>query len=178
MANLLLRPATPDDLSAINAIYNHYVLTSTATYQTVPETEADRLLWFTNRDLTKHPVMVVEIDCIIAAWGSLSPFAKREAFAGTVENSIYVHPDLQRRGLGKLLLLDQLDQAAMAGHHTVIAAISSGQTASLALHLAHGFSESGRLREAGWKFGEWLDLVYLQILVPFRQPDETRSLRP
>lgn len=160
-----LRPATSEDLAAINAIYNYYVLTSTATYQTHPETEEARLAWFTLRDPAKHPVMVVEMENRIAAWGSLSPFGKREAFAGTVENSIYVHPECQRRGLGKMLLREQMAQAAYAGHHTIVAAISGEQAASIALHASHGFTEAGRLREAGWKFGKWLDLVYLQKML-------------
>ncbi len=165
MSPALLRPATMEDLPAINAIYNHYVLTSTATYQIEPETEDARLAWFSARNHARHPVMVAEIENQIAAWSSLSPFGKREAFAGTVENSIYVHHQFQRRGLGKLLLLDQLARASAIGHHTIIAAISGEQSGSLALHAAHGFNEAGRLREAGWKFGHWLDLVYLQKLL-------------
>lgn len=165
MQTTLLRPATLEDLAAINAIYNHYVSTSTATYQTRPETIEARHAWFTGRDMARHPVMVVESGSQIAAWGSLSPFGKREAFAGTVENSIYVHHEFLRRGLGRRLLLDQLAHASKVGHHTLIAAISGEQTASLELHLAHGFIESGRLREAGWKFGHWLDLVYLQKML-------------
>lgn len=165
MSPNLLRPAIPADLPAINSIYNHYVLTSTATYQTVPETAEAREAWFEGRDQALHPVTVAEVEGVIAAWGSLSPFGKREAFARTVENSIYVHPDFQRRGLGRQLLLDQLERARAAGHHTLIAAISAEQDASLKLHELHGFTESGRLREAGWKFGRWLDLVYLQRML-------------
>lgn len=166
MSPALLRPATPQDLPAINAIYNHYVLSSTATYQTVLETEEARLAWFADRDPEKHPVMVAEwCDGTVAAWGSLSPFGKRGAFARTVENSLYVHPDFQRRGLGLMLLMDQLERATAAGHHSMIAAISGDQEASLLLHQVCGFTESGRLRQVGWKFGQWLDLVYLQKIL-------------
>ncbi len=157
-----LRPATQDDLAEINSIYNYYVLTSTATYQTTPETEEARQRWFLDRDPVRHPVMIVELEGRPVAWGSLSPFGKREAFAGTVENSIYIHPDFRRRGLGRLLLHDQIQQATAAGHHAIIAAISGEQTGSIALHTIHGFTEAGRLREVGWKSGQWLDLVYLQ----------------
>lgn len=160
-----LRPATQDDLAKINSIYNYYVLTSTATYQTAPETEEARLVWFRDRDPVRHPVKVVEFEGQIVAWGSLSPFGKREAFAGTVENSIYIHPEFQRRGLGSLLLQNQIEQATAAGHHAIVAAISGDQPGSLALHTVHGFSETGRLREVGWKFGQWLDLVYLQRML-------------
>lgn len=165
MSHPILRPATAEDLPAINEIYNHYVLHSTATYQTVPETAAARLAWFHGRDLTHHPVVVAEQDGRIAAWGSLSPFGKREAFAKTVENSIYVRPDCHRRGLGRLLLQDQLQRATAAGHHALIAAISGDQAPSLALHRTFDFVEVGRLREAGRKFDQWLDLVYLQRLL-------------
>lgn len=160
-----LRPATLDDLAKINAIYNHYVLNSTATYQTVPETEEARQVWFRDRDPIRHPVMIVELEGHPVAWGSLSPFGKREAFARTVENSIYIHPDFQRRGLGSLLLQNQIQQATAAGHHAIVAAISGDQPGSLALHAVHGFTETGRLREVGWKFGQWLDLVYLQRML-------------
>ena len=160
-----LRPATLDDLATINAIYNHYVLTSTATYQTAPETEEARQAWFRDRDPIRHPVMIVELESRPVAWGSLSSFGKREAFARTVENSIYIHPDFQRRGLGSLLLQNQIQQATAAGHHAIVAAISGDQPGSLALHAVHGFTETGRLREVGWKFGQWLDLVYLQRIL-------------
>ena len=160
-----LRPATQDDLATINSIYNYYVLISTATYQTVPETEEARLAWFRDRDPVRHPVKVVELAGQIVAWGSLSPFGKREALAGTVENSIYIHPDFQRRGLGSLLLQDQILHATAAGHHTIVAAISGEQSGSLALHAVHGFTETGRLREVGWKFDQWLELVYLQRML-------------
>ena len=160
-----LRPATLDDLAKINAIYNHYVLNSTATYQTVPETGEARQVWFRDRDPIRHPVMIVELEGHPVAWGSLSPFGKREAFARTVENSIYIHPDFQRRGLGSQLLQNQIQQATAAGHHAIVAAISGDQPGSLALHAVHGFTETGRLREVGWKFGQWLDLVYLQRML-------------
>ena len=160
-----LRPATLDDLAKINAIYNPYVLTSTATYQTAPETEEARQAWFRDRDPIRHPVMIVELGSKSVAWGSLSPFGKREAFARTVENSIYIHPDFQRRGLGSLLLQNQIQQATAAGHHAIVSAISGDQPGSLALHAVHGFTETGRLREVGWKFGQWLDLVYLQRIL-------------
>jgi phosphinothricin acetyltransferase len=165
MTDIFLRPALLADLPAINAIYNHYVLTSTATYQTMPVSSEARLAWFSGRDLTRHPVTVLEQAGKTLAWGSLSPFGQREAFAGTVENSIYVHPDHHRKGHGRRLLLDQVERAHAAGHHTIIAAISSEQAASIALHLGHGFRETGRLRECGRKFDQWLDLVYLQRLL-------------
>lgn len=160
--DLSLRPAIAGDLPAINAIYNHYVLHSTATYQTEASAEAERAIWFAAHG-ARHPVIVAELDGRVVGWGSLSPFHARAAFAHTVEDSVYIHRDFHRRGVGRALLAELIARARALGHHTIIAAISADQEPSLALHQGFGFTESGRLREVGHKFGRWLDVVYLQL---------------
>lgn len=159
-----IRPATGADLDAINAIYNHSVLYSTATYQTEPSTGAERAAWFAVHG-ERHPVIVAEIAGTVVGWGSLSPYHQRAAFARTVENSVYIHKDFHRRGVGKAILVDLLRRAKELGHHRVIAAISGDQEPSLALHQSLGFTERGRLTEVGFKFGRWLDVVYLEYRV-------------
>lgn len=157
----VLRDATAADLPAINEIYNHYVLTSTCTYQIIPETAGGREAWFSGRG-PQHPVIVAEVDGAVAAWGSLSPFHKREAFAGTVENSVYVSHRHQRRGLGRLIMEELMRRAREQRLRTVVAAISADQEGSIALHARLGFEETGRLRQMGCKFGRILDVVYMQ----------------
>jgi phosphinothricin acetyltransferase len=159
-----LRLATANDLVAINAIYNHYVTTSTATYQTVPSTDAERATWFVAHG-ERHPVIVAEIDGVVVGWGSLSPFHTRAAFARTVEDSLYIHPDFHRRGLGRALLTELIKRGRALGHHVIIAAISGDQQPSIALHQQFGFTDGGRLHEVGHKFGRWMDLVYLQLVL-------------
>jgi phosphinothricin acetyltransferase len=159
-----IRPAVPEDLSAINAIYNHSVLHSTATYQTEPSTDAERAAWFAAHG-ERHPVLVAEIDGRVVGWGSLSSFHPRAAFARTVEDSVYIHQDFHRRGVGRALLTALVARAKDLGHHRIIAAISGDQEPSLALHESLGFTERGRLTEAGFKFGRWLDMVYLEYRV-------------
>lgn len=162
---MILRDATAADLPAINAIYNHYVLCSTCTYQMEPETAEGRLAWFSGRT-SRHPVIVVEAEGVVVGWGSLSAFHKREAFAGTVENSVYVHHEWQRRGLGRLLLEELLRRAeAEPSLHTIVAAISSDQEGSILLHGRLGFTDCGRIREAGRKFGRLMDMVYMQRML-------------
>jgi L-amino acid N-acyltransferase YncA len=156
-----LRAAIFGDLASINAIYTHSVLHSTATYQTEPSADAERAAWFAAHG-SQHPVIVAEIDGRVVGWGSLSPFHQRGAFNRTVEESVYIHHDFHRRGIGKAILSDLLAQAKALGHHRVIAAISGDQEPSLALHRQLGFVECGRLSEVGFKFGRWLDLVYLE----------------
>lgn len=159
-----IRLAAEGDLAAINAIYNHYVLHSTCTYQITPESDADRLAWFRRHDRL-HPVTVAIVQGEVAGWGALNVFHGREAYARTVENSIYVHPDRQRQGIGRALLADLLERAAALGHRTVIAGISSEQTPSIRLHEAFGFEMRGHLRQVGYKHGQWLDVLTLQKML-------------
>jgi phosphinothricin acetyltransferase len=163
-ASLAIRLATPADLPAINDIYNHYVPRSTCTYQHEPETAEARAAWFAQHGAA-HPV-IVGVRCgEIVGWGSLSPFRTREAYRHTVENSVYVRHDCQRQGIGSLLLADLIVRAKAAGHHVIIAAIDSAQAGSIALHLRHGFVHAGRLHEVGFKFGQWLDGVHLELVL-------------
>jgi len=158
------RFATVADLPAIDAIYNHYVLHSTCTYQTEPETADDRRAWF-DRHGPHHPVIVATRDSGVVGWGSLSPFHARCAYAHTVEDSVYVRDDMRRGGIGRTLLADLLQRAQAIGHHTVLASIDASQTASIALHRQFGFTDAAHLTEVGFKFGRWLDVVYLQRLL-------------
>lgn len=159
-----LREATAADLLAINAIYNHYVLNSTCTYQIVPSTHEDREAWFAGRG-PRHPVIVAEDEGgEVVAWGSLSPFHKREAFERTVENSVYVSHTHQRMGLGRMVMEELIQRARTSDVHTIVAAISSDQAGSLLLHERLGFVETGRLHEVGRKFGKILDVVYMQLM--------------
>ena len=106
----IIRLATASDLQAINDIYNHYVLHSTCTYQEEPETLDARRTWFASHD-DKHPVTVAMIDDRVVGWGSLSRFHPRSAYRYSVENSIYIHHDMHRRGIGSALLQDLIDRA-------------------------------------------------------------------
>src|SRR5690348_15531780 len=98
-----LRAATAADLGAINNIYNYYVLHSTCTYQEEPETLEGRREWF-ERHGDRHPVIVAEAGGQVLGWGSLSAYHARSAYRHTVENSVYVHHQHHRRGIGSLLL--------------------------------------------------------------------------
>jgi L-amino acid N-acyltransferase len=164
MSDLTIRPATADDLPAINDIYNHYVLHSTATYQEEPEPIEGRRAWF-GRHGAAYPVIVAVLDGMVVGWGSLSPFHVRSAYRRTVENSVYVRHDLHRRGIGGALLDDLIARARSIGHHTILAIIAAEQAASIGLHEKAGFAQVAHLRQVGFKFGRWLDVVYLQLML-------------
>ena len=163
MEGIQIRLAGRADLSAINTIYNYYVLHSTCTYQTELSTDGERTAWFDVHG-PRHPVTVAEKDGEVVGWGSLSRFHARAAYGNTVENSVYVRHDLHGQGIGSVLLRDLIARAKTIGHHSIVALISADQAASLALHVKVGFVEVGHLREVGYKFGRWLDVIYMQLM--------------
>ncbi len=162
-----IRTATPADLGAINDIYNHYVLHSTCTYQEEPEPLEGRRQWFQHHG-ERHPVIVAELEGQVAGWGSLSAYHARSAYRRTVENSVYVHHQLHRRGLGSLLLQELITRARNLGHRAIIAGIDADQPASVALHAKFRFEEVGHLKQVGFKFGRWLDVIYMELLLKRR----------
>ena|SRR5215471_2042050 len=160
-----IRLATAADLPAICEIYNYYILRSTCTYQLQPETLADREAWFANHPPEKYPVTVAELDRQVAGWGSLSKFRDRAAYDPTVEASVYIRHDLHRRGLGKALLTDLIERARQIGFHSLIGGASADQTASVALQESLGFTRVALFKQVGYKFDQWLDVVFMQLML-------------
>jgi L-amino acid N-acyltransferase len=163
--NSSIRLATAADLPSINDIYNYYVLRSTCTYQLEPETFAARQAWFAAHLPDKYPVTVAEVDGKVVGWGSLSKFRDRAAYDGTVEASVYIRHDCHRRGIGRSLLEDLIQRAREIGFHTMIGGASADQTASLALQESLGFQRVADFKEVGYKFGQWLDVVFYQLML-------------
>lgn len=163
MTSTMIRIALERDLPAINDIYNHYVRHSTTSYDYEIWTLDQRREWFNQREAI-HPVTVAQRDGVVG-WASLGPFRHKAGYRATVENSVYVHPDHQRSGVGSALLLDAIDRARELGVRTIVAGIDAEQTASLELHRKCGFHEVARFEQVGFKFGRWLDVVFMQILL-------------
>lgn len=161
---MLLRPATPADAAATAAIYNHEVTTSTVTFDLVTRTVEEQAEWLGARAGALE-VVVAEIDGEIAGFASLSPYRDRPAYRTTVEDSIYVHPDHRNAGVGRALLAEIVDVARRRGFHSVIGRVVGGHSASIRLHASLGFEQVGVEREVGRKFGRWLDVVVMQLLL-------------
>jgi len=157
-----LRLAVPGDAAQIEAIYAHYVLTSSCTAQKEPDPPGTREAWLAEHG-PEHPVTVaVASDGSIAAWGCLSPYKVRWGYRHTVENSVYVRHDAHRKGLGRLVLSDLIERARLIGHRSIIAAIADEQEPSIRLHAQLGFQEVGRIEEIIHKFDRWMGVVYMQ----------------
>ena len=159
-----IRLARSADLAAINDIYNYFVLHSTCTYQEEPESVESRRVWF-ERHGPKHPITVAELDGHVVGWGALSPFHARSAYRFTVENSVYVDHRRHRSGIGDSILADLIVRARALEHRTIIAGIDASQEASIAIHGKHGFTHVGNLAQVGYKFDQWLDVVYMQLMI-------------
>ena len=160
----VIRPANEADLGAINDIYNHYVLHSTCTYQEEPESLESRRQWLAHHG-ELHPVIVAALDEQVVGWGSLSAYHARSAYRRTVENSVYVHHQYHRRGIGSRLLQELIARSRSLGHHAIIAGIDAEQAASEALHVRFGFEKVGQIKQVGFKFGRWLDVIYMELLL-------------
>jgi phosphinothricin acetyltransferase len=112
----------------------------------------------------KFPYFVAEIDGKIAGYAYASLYRTRPAYRFTVEDSVYVAPDMHRRGVGKVLLEKLIETCTAMGFRQMIAVIGdSDQAASIGVHMACGFEPAGNLKNIGWKFGKWLDTPLMQL---------------
>ncbi len=164
MKDASIRKAVAADLEAVNDIYNYYVSHSTCTYQTEPSTSVERARWFEEHQ-EPYFVTVAELDGRVIGWASGSRFHPRAAYGKTIENSVYIHPEWLHKGIGKALLGDLIKRSKAAGFHTIIAIISNDQDPSIKLHKKFGFSHGGKINEVGNKFGLWLDVAYMQLML-------------
>jgi L-amino acid N-acyltransferase YncA len=160
---ILVRPATEADVPAIRDIYNHEVLHGTATFDTEPKTLEDRLAWFRELRDSPYAVLAAEVDGETVGWGCLQPYRPRPAYRFTTEDSVYVHQDWRGRGIGKAILSRLVEIARENGLRNIVAAIAEGHLDSEALHSRFGFEHTGRLRKVGYKFEQWLDVVFMQL---------------
>jgi phosphinothricin acetyltransferase len=164
VSDVSIRLARDTDVEAINAIYNHYVRTSVCTYQETQDTLDDRVAWLRAHTADYFPATVAEMNGEVVGFASLSPFRARSAYRFTVENAVYVRHDLHRRGIGRLLMADLIERSRAVGHKSIIAVIDAGQEGSIDLHRAFGFEVCGEMRQAGYKFDRWLDVVFMQLI--------------
>jgi L-amino acid N-acyltransferase YncA len=160
---LNIRAATLADIPAITAIYAHAVKHGTASFELEPPTEAEMTRRMQAVLDGKFPYIVAEIDGKIAGYAYASLYRTRPAYRFTVEDSVYIAPDMHRRGIGKVLLQRLIDECTARGYRQMIAVIGdSDQAASIGVHKACGFEPAGNLKSIGWKFGRWLDTPLMQ----------------
>lgn len=164
---MIIRRATAEDLPAILEIYNEAVLTTTASYDEEPRTLEHRRQWFAEHEADGYPVFVAAGGgADVIGWSALNQYHARAGYRFTAENSIYVHSRHRGRGVGKGLMQPLIDAAKARGLHAILAGIDSANEVSIRLHRSFGFEQVAHFREVGFKFNRWLDVVYLELLLP------------
>ncbi|MFI5357355.1 MAG: arsinothricin resistance N-acetyltransferase ArsN1 family B [Opitutales bacterium] len=163
----MIRPATPVDAAAIAAIYNHYVLHTTVTFEEAAVGDAamaGRIAEVT----AGFPWLVDEENGRVLGFAYASPWKSRCAYKFTVETTIYLDPGAVGRGRGRALYRALLDAVQALGLHSVIGGIALPNAASVALHERLGFRPVARFEQVGWKFNRWIDVGYWELLLPDR----------
>jgi L-amino acid N-acyltransferase len=162
---LSIRDARPADLPQLLTIYNDAVLNTTSVWTEEPRTMAAQVQWFDDKRATHKPVLVAAQGAEIVGFCSYGPFRAWPGYVYTVENSIYVAEAQRGKGIGSRLLASLIERARAQKLHAMIAGIEAENVVSIRLHQRHGFVAVGQLREVGYKFGRWLDLAFLQLLL-------------
>ena len=161
---ITLRLAEPGDGETIRSIYNVEVLSSTVTFDIVPRTAEEQQAWMAGHSGVYPAVVAVDGDAVVG-FASLSPYRPRPAYSTTAEDSVYVASSHRGQGVGRILLAEVIDLARVHGFHAVMARIVGHHDASIALHRSVGFELVGIEREIGRKFGQWLDVALMQLLL-------------
>lgn len=163
---MIIRIANERDVPYLLDIYNYEVLHGNATFDLNPRTLAERMDWFYEHNVGNHPLIVAEEDGRAVGYASLSAYRVKEAYAATVELSVYVDKAYRKRGIARKLMIEILELARQDERiHTVVSVITGGNTASIHLHEELGFLHCGTIREVGIKFGKWLDIENYQMMV-------------
>ena len=159
----LIRPSRDEDMAAITAIYRHHVLHGTGTFEIDPPTQADMRNRRADVLAKGLPYLVAEEDGQVLGFAYCNWFKPRPAYRFSAEDSIYVAPGLQGKGLGRALLAALCRQAEAAGVRKMLAVIGdSANAGSIGVHAALGFTHTGTVRSCGWKFERWLDVVLME----------------
>ncbi|WP_431047560.1 GNAT family N-acetyltransferase [Roseateles sp. L2-2] len=160
---LLIRPSLEGDIAAIQQIYEHAVLHGTGTFETDVPDRAEMGRRRTEVLSRSLPYLIAERDGQVLGFAYANYFRPRLAYRYFVEDSIYLSPQAQGQGVGRLLLAELIARCEAAGARQMIAVIGDSQNlGSIGVHRSHGFEDVGVMKSAGWKFGKWLDVVLMQ----------------
>ncbi|CAN5139219.1 GNAT family N-acetyltransferase [soil metagenome] len=163
MPNLKIRPAIPADIPAITEIYAEAVKHGTATFELDPPDAGEMQRRFEALHAGHYPYLVATADGHIVGYAYAGPYRPRPAYRFTVENSVYLAPASQRRGIGLVLLNELIARCEARGYRQMIAVIGdSANAGSISIHARAGFEMIGTHPNVGFKFGRWLDTVMMQ----------------
>jgi L-amino acid N-acyltransferase YncA len=160
--------------SQILEIFNEAIVTSTALFDYKPRAPESMTPWFKAKENGRFPVIGIEADSEqLLGFASYGTFRAWPAYKYSVEHSVYVHKDHRGKGLGRTLMVELIAAAQDQNYHLLVGGIEASNSGSIALHESLGFTHAGTIREAGYKFGRWLDLSLYQLTLQTpAQPSE------
>jgi phosphinothricin acetyltransferase len=160
MNDITIRRAAPADLPALLDVYNHYVLNTAVTFDIEPRTLEQRQEWFSQfADSGRYQCFVPERDESVLGWVCSARFKEKDAYATTIETSIYLAPQATGMGLGRRLYKSLFDAISGEDIHRIFAGATLPNEASVRLHLAMGFRQIGVQPQVGRKFGRFWDVA-------------------
>ncbi|MBL4601980.1 MAG: N-acetyltransferase [Emcibacteraceae bacterium] len=166
MTDIIIRPSLETDIEAIYDIYEYEVLHGTATFDETPPSKLELLAKRESIIKLGFPHMVAEVEDEVVAYSYVSPYRERSAYSKTVENAIYVNPNKRLSGVGFKLMEANLVECEKLGLKNIIAVIGDSENmGSIKLHKKLGFRKIGTMRDVGFKFGRWLDVVLMQKVI-------------
>ncbi|QDP39574.1 GNAT family N-acetyltransferase [Radiobacillus deserti] len=161
---VIVRDAHVNDVPEMTDIYNNAVRTTTATFDLEEQTADERQMWFHSFN-DQYPLIVAEFNGHVVGYCSLSPYRSKPAYAKTVELSVYIAPNHRGNGVGSILLEEIIKRAKKLGYHTILGGVTEGNKRSMRLHEKFGFENVGCLKEVGFKFGNWQDVHFYQLIL-------------
>jgi L-amino acid N-acyltransferase YncA len=174
----MIDDSSHQDLAEILAIYNEVIRNSTAVYTELELSPERGELWFESKRAGGYPFIVSKDASGITGFGTFAEFRAPPCYQHTVEHSVHVRRDCRGQGIGRKLVTELMARASAMQKHIMIAGIDADNVASIKLHESLGFVNVGHFYEVGFKFGRWLDLVFLQCRLPATTPLATVKQRP
>jgi L-amino acid N-acyltransferase len=171
--SVTISAATRQDLPEILKIYNEIIRNTTAVYREVELTEEQGAAWFDGKLGGGYPFIVARDVSGITGFGTFGEFRAPPCYQHTVEHSVHVRADCRGQGIGRRLVIELMNLAAAMHKHVMIAGVDADNPVSIKLHESLGFINVAHFHEVGFKFGRWLDLVFLQCRLPATKPVTT-----
>jgi L-amino acid N-acyltransferase len=166
-----IRDAVADDFDEVTAIYNNILTNSTAIYNDRPTTRDERLAWWRSRQEQGYPFLIAANGNAIAGYATFGDFRSWPGYRFTVEGTVHIHESSRGQGVGRELLNELVSRAQAIGKHTMIAGVDAENAASLKFLERFGFERVGHLREVGYKFDRFLDLIFMQYWLAAAKAD-------
>lgn len=162
----LIECTAEDHSEDIREILNDAIVHTTAIYDYLPRTPEDMAEWFRNKAEGRFPVLgTVDEDGTLLGFATYGTFRHWAAYKYTVEHSIHVRTASRGQGIARALMEQLIGAAKKQELHLLVGAIDAENAVSLALHRSLGFMDAGTIRQAGFKFGQWRDLVFMQLIL-------------